>query len=427
MPGFDFIWPHDKSQDTSKLDMLPDVFGSANPYFSDSPLSKHLFNAMWYPATYFSLQNHINIANGQAFKCLSYFADDPDVIANCVARGDGHVATVGAPFVRRLVKICDRLDAVLQHRPRIPQLDRQVESAVLDPLLSELLSGDRDVSESEALDIVSSWPDPDKESHQVELGPFALFYDMIRLIWVHEWAHALIGHARFVSRDLHLVAFHEFSADRAAAKMHEGSDYEATEVFQALELHADEFSTRYNARQILWGHDPIGRLAGPNVDLIDRLLIFNIAFCVFATVWLIAEQRFWPGMSFYPHRRPLESNEPEPLFEPFTTTHPPAALRYLRFRGFQRDLTYEASADYGPTLSTSVDAVSFNIVEILANADGRFYTLSSVTPLVASTPTMKRLDAYEAHLLAISEWLAPKLAELGYRPTTDPLADYDPE
>ena len=126
-------------------------------------------------------------------------------------------------------------------------------------------------------------------------------------------------------------------------------------------------------------------------------MIFNLACCVFAVIWSSAEQRYQPGLTFYPTRPPLASNDPEPLFVTFPTSHPPAALRYMRFRDFQGDLTLRfASHNPGAApLSAQVDAHSFLLLDELADLDPRFYQLRVHTPGISKTPEVKRLIAYE--------------------------------
>lgn len=421
MHGIDLISPGSKSGDSEEFRNLRAALDAPDPYMAEGPLSDHLLQAMWYPATEFSARDHINVATGHSFKCLSYYADAPDVVAYCMADGDNHLATIGAPFIRRLVKICDRLDAVLQRRPTISKDETKLER---DPELSALLAGDVQVDEAEANEIVSRWPEAGKEGQQIPLGPWALFYDLVRLVWVHEWAHALTGHVRFAARDLQLMGLEEFSAQRANFRMPGETQPPAHEIFQAIELHADEFATRYLTHEILWGYDPVGRLAGPKVNLVDRFLIYNVAFCVFAVMWWMSERRHWPEQSFYPQRQPLESNEPEPIFGTFTTTHPPAALRYMRFRDFQRELTAAASAEFGASLSPSVDSASFLFLNgPLTEVDGHFGAFTVITPVIARTPTMKLLIEYEAHLLEHDAFISPRLVELGYQPTRNPFAE----
>jgi hypothetical protein len=110
------------------------------------------------------------------------------------------------------------------------------------------------------------------------------------------------------------------------------------------------------------------------------------------------------------------------MFVAFKASHPPADLRYLRFRSFQRILALEYDKTHGSRLLTAVDSVSWDFLKVLGKINAHF-NLFDLTPMVMSTPRMKRLDAYEAYLQPIGVKIAPRLIELGFAPTVDPLAE----
>jgi len=296
---------------------------------------------------------------------------------------------------------------------------------VRDEMLAALLSGDAEVSPAEAREIVAGWPAPGTRGAQIPLGAFALFHDLLRLVWLHEWAHALCGHAALVRDSLGLVRLHEFAADRAGNELVAGLGWPRHEVLQSIELHADEFATRYCVGQLLSGQDTVGELAGPSINLVERLVIFNLACCVFAVMWAEAEQRWQPGISFYPPRPSLDSDRPEPLYVSYPTSHPPAALRYMRFRDFQQEqvMQYALRNPKAATLGPAIDGHSFLMLEALAPLHPRFWRLRDDTPGPARTPEVGRLIAYETHLLKIGRALAPLLEKTGYVPTADPYAE----
>ncbi len=422
MSEIDFIWPDSPPRSHPAFDKLSLALVASQPYVDKNPLSEHLRTAIWYPALDLSVRRHVNFKKAKEFDCLSYYADDPDVIAYCAAHDDVYLATIGAPFVRKLIKICNRIGRVL---PRLVTPDPARPQLEQDDTLSKLIQGDAEVSDSEAQDIVSHWPAADTQNAQLALGEYAIFYDLIRLIWLHEWAHALCGHVSFVSSALHIAQLHEFSAERVGEQVVENLGYPRNDVLQALEIHADEFAVNYCVGEILWGEDPIGTIAGPQINLVERLLIFNIACCVFAVMWSLAEQRFLPGMSFYPPRQDIMSDKPDPMFVTLKTTHPPAVLRYLRFRDFQRDRTFEYAQQSDPRLSSLVDGASMLALEDLGSINRHFYELKGMTPVAATTPEMRRLEAYEAYLLKIGTKLHPWLSEMCFLPTFDPYKEDD--
>lgn len=420
------VAPDAPERDRPAFDQLLIELIASPGYTGHNALVDYLRMATWHPALELSTMMHANRVSGKPFACYSYYCDDPATVAYCAKGRDGHLATISISFVRRLVKICDRLGGALGRRPRIGRPDPDPPPAPLprDPVLSDLLSGKAFVTEAEALEILARWPAPNTQSAQIELGEYALFHDLIRLIWLHEWAHGLCGHVDFAADGLGLMRLHEWSADRVAPREIGGLGPQS-EVMQALEVHADEFATRYCVGQILGGYDPIGQMAGPRVDLIDRLLMFNVACCVFAVIWALAERQFHPGQSFIPRAAPLASNEPDPMFVPLDASHPPAELRYYRFRSFQRDLA-AGYGEGGGRLAPLTDAVSLRMLDCLAEVDGHFYALRRETPMLARTPTMKRLEAYEEHLMRIGAGLGPILEDACYPPTRDPYTDDEP-
>lgn len=113
-------------------------------------------------------------------------------------------------------------------------------------------------------------------------------------------------------------------------------------------------------------------------DLADRLVIFNTACAIFAIVWYAAE---W-------YERKGDATE---------ATHPPAPLRYMRFRTFQRRVLIECSKS-DPSLNFRVDMRSTLFLEVLAEMCPLFRSLYNITPMLKDTEEMLALDAYESQL-----------------------------
>jgi hypothetical protein len=423
MLGIDFIGPGEGNTSETSLAELAAVPGLPAPYRKDNLLSKHLRNTVLFQAFEISGQHHINPVTGEEFRCVSYYSEDQKNTAVTSKEDFGYLAVMSMAFVRRLVKIVEKLRPALEQRPRADKSKEKKAEQKLeqDPELNRLLEGNLQVSEAEALDIVSRWPSPESQT-QTALDSFTIFYDAIRLIWVHEWAHALTGHATLLQEELGLSRLYEFSTERAGDSLYE--QFPRNEVFQALEVHADEFATRTCIRGILWYSDPVADIAGPFIDLMDRLLHFNVACCIFAIVWALQEKKYSPDDTFRPPLRPLTDEEEGPIFATTTSTHPPAALRYQNFRDFQREITADYRDAQGQThLSATVDAYSFQFVLKLGELSPYFYALEVVTPMIGRTPTAKVLGAYADHLVEVSMAIAPKLEQRYYLPTVDPYAD----
>jgi hypothetical protein len=185
MSGIDFISPDRPYQDRPEFDRISLALVAPQPYLSENPLSEHMANAILWARWDLTLRKHLNLRSGKAFECISYYAEDPYVVAFCAAHNNVYLATIGAPFVWKLVKICSRIGLALHvwyqtrghHETSPPQLKQ-------DDTLVKLMNGSAEVSESEALEIVARWPAAFTQSAQLELGEYALFYDLIRLIWL---------------------------------------------------------------------------------------------------------------------------------------------------------------------------------------------------------------------------------------------------
>jgi hypothetical protein len=101
----------------------------------------------------------------------------------------------------------------------------------------------------------------------------------------------------------------------------------------------------------------------------------------------------------------------------------------MRFRDFQGDLVmqYAMRNPNAFALGVAIDSPSRLMLYELAKLDQRFYQLLVDTPGLAKTPELKRLIAYEAHLLEIGVALTSGLEQAGFVPTADPLASDDGE
>ena len=423
MTGIEFISPGSPSSEELLRRLLPTDVELPKPLASQDKLSGYLWDAIWHPATELSVMDHVNLRTSKPFSCVSYYAEEFFQAATCQKIGDSYVAVLGVPFVRQLLGICHRLAPALALRPRTGPR-RQEPKVVLnrDEELGKLMEDLTSISEAEKEAALSSWPSSKKANAQTELGEYTVFYDVLRVVWLHEWAHALCGHVAFGSSTLGLMRFNEFSTERAGDQPVGDLPFSRSEIMQALEMHADEFATRYCVRSILWGYDPIGELAGPVIDLVDRLLLFNVAACVFAVLWSLSDERYAPGDTYVAPRLPLTTPDsiPDPLYKLTKSTHPPAVLRYERIRNLQRDLAVKYSRETSTSLSVSVDSFSYAFLERLTQLSKAFGPVIAVTPFAFKTPDEKRLAAYEAHLLRIGAALAPHLERLNYVPTVDP-------
>ena len=381
-----------------------------------SDLALHMDRAMVGVEDHLQWLDHVQPATGREFDLAAYYADDLDTQAWCAAHDGRFLACIGMGFVCRLVKICDRIGAALL--PLALTADGSFSRPApmgVDADLVALIQGDVDVSRAEAQAIAGTWPAPHAWGLQCGFGGWALFYDLLRLVWLHEVAHALCGHVAVVQDRLGLAGLQEFAAERQPTVRVQDLDLPHHFVMQAFETHADEFAAAYCIEQQLFVKDPVSAIAGPHVDLASRLVVFNLACCVFAVMWAQAERGGRTGMSYAPTR---EQQDQGLTFRPVDGSHPPADFRYLRFRTTQQRLLdeFHAQEPQAAGLRLKVDAHSFGMLEALERMDPRFGDLRAITPMVAKTPKMQQLADYEDLMLDVGDLLAPWLREAGFVP-----------
>jgi hypothetical protein len=377
-------WLDEHGQDA----MLP-------PYYApNNALTRHIYLAVGSLSDFLSSRHHTNRVTHEEFSGIVYLADGAAVKPYTTAVQGTHVVVIGVQWVFQLVKICDRLTGALSQRPRTGPPSDHVLETLVDVKLSQLLVGGLPVSEAEAVQIADSWPlAPYTED---DLGPWAVFYDLVRLVWLHELAHALCGHLAFVRDHLALMALHSSTPDGEFRGTQLPVDGPTAEIQQCLEMHADEFAVRSLLGEILYGVDPVALMLYTNTDLGDRLLHLNTAFCVYAVLWELDEKKPTATSTGWADR-----------------SHPPVDLRYDRFRNFQR----EAAIDYDERLGTVVDGLTLEFLDILCQASPLFSDLYRLTPFVVRTPSMDEAERYEQHLMRLMPSIAKCLTEQAYLPT----------
>lgn len=407
MDGIDWIWPNSKPTEerakTLKGGLLKEL---------DQDLALHLMNAVLPLADKLTERNHVRAATGQPFRCLAFYTPDEYGSASCQGTLEQYLTGMSAGFMRKLVKAASLVEPALAVR-------NEKEGTVKpSPEMAKLLEGTLTVSPEEAAACTQTWPHPVSFGEENGLGAYTVFYDLIRLIWVHEWAHALCGHVAFSKEALNLHVFEEFSPERSALDQKQEARFQRNEILQAFEIHADTFSVCTCMIEILYGDDPAGRMAGPTVNLVDRLLMFNVACCLFAVMWSLADFQNSPEESYFATSAPTPSEDPSRIFHVVDATHPPAYLRYSNFRDRQREYATKYGQEQGhPEFGPMVDAYSFLFLEKLADLCPYFENLKVITPVIAKTPTMKVVFAYADYLAEVSTMLGPYLSEYSFLPT----------
>jgi len=108
MSGIGFISNDSSAGDSQEFERIALALVAPRPYVAKNPLWDHMYNAIEPALIDLIVCEYVNLRSGKEFDCIAYYADDPYAIAFCAAHDDLYLAAIGAPFVRRLVKICNR-------------------------------------------------------------------------------------------------------------------------------------------------------------------------------------------------------------------------------------------------------------------------------------------------------------------------------
>lgn len=308
-------------------------------------------------AAHFESRNHMR-ADGTRLRCTSFYVKRLEETAFAALTTQGAVAALDANHVARMVCVCDRLTPVLQRvldkGPRA-ELDRDVK---LVRLLRRLSRPDW----VQANEIAKGYPDVFKQG--AAYGGYMAVMDLVRLIWIHEWAHVILGHVGMVEAfgnrgrlDEHSPTRNEGAASLAGVPW--------PQVLQGFELHADKFAVTFATEQILSGYDPVGAMTGPNVNIVHRICVLAAACAVIA----------------------VDSELKQGALEPGTATHPSASMRYM----CMLHQIESVCAESDPSLGDWVRVYTYNMINDLTTLSEDFYGLLYVTPMLAKTPQYKSL------------------------------------
>lgn len=364
--------------------------------------------------------NHRHVKTQQPLKCIIYFTSEPFVNAACAEAEGQHFIFIGINLIDQLAKCCVEMGKILPERWN---KEDHHEIALSEKSL-DILTGAHFILEEEKGLLerhVSKWPIPGlgvgNSADSNAIDEVTLFHDLIRLVIIHEFAHCACGHVKFFETKFGLNEMREFSDERNTTEVYEDLKIPVRHIYQAIEAHADSFSTQWSVGQIIVGNDPAGQLIG-NVELGDRLRLLNIASALFGIQWALLDWRSKPGDTFrvnqdllYDMRFGEEDKDVIQSFgRPFRVTnsgHPPALYRYFMH---QAQVQTSALQLHSPQLMHSATVLTINFISKL-KANPYFYGLLGVTPMVVSTPTMKTLDAYNHYLVYISQQMADSIHE----------------
>lgn len=318
----------------------------------------HLLPVLQGDATYFTGRRHRR-RDGKAMKMISTVARNYFTSANAGVHQGIHYTIISAEHLARMACICERLTSVV--------LAGKPDEVERDDGLITLLRQQDNPNWDDAERAAQSFPDTFTNGNP--FGGYMVFQDLVRLIWVHETAHALLGHSDIWSDHVGEHGLPEIDASREKVWETKISDVPWPIALQNFELQADQFAINFITHEILYGWDPAAQMAGPNVDLIKRLAVLAMACATFAVDTELKQNAIGPR-------------------DPARATHPSAILRYMTMI---HTILEVAHGYEQPELTSWARVASFGAIERLAKAAPVYRGLLSATPMIAKTPLYKQL------------------------------------
>lgn len=301
---------------------------------------------------------HAN-AEGRHFSNVSYFTTEAFPEALSVELDGVSRTTVSIGLVRHLAGLAAEIYQDLV--PILFEGQASLPSPLGDVELDTLMRYGRVVDDQELAAIIAPYPrffgDNADGGHESE---YFFFADMLRFVWLHEWAHGFAGHTRVAAERLGATALREAGEPIHAA--------EATAILHALEFEADALAVRFMLWQIFSGLDMPGRVVSFKGGLGQRVLWMLLGVSTVIAHWATMERHV-----------PVAQRK-----------HPSAAFRYLNAWDTVR---VELLRTGKPQEMTSVNAQAYRALSQLSKTSAAFASLQAATPLVAETPSIKRLRA----------------------------------
>lgn len=309
--------------------------------------------------------------NGVPFTAILSYRAGPGENASCRAAGEVHLVEIGGGMLDRFLAVAGAVVAIL---PRIPQMDLDRDhvraGTPLDRLVAQESAPDPDLVATTRAGLA----DLESVGRTIDASAW-LFHDMIRLVWLHELAHGICGHARFLAGEGRLDRLDEFDEARGGPGL--------AGLLRACELQADVFAARVSATQILDGADMMATILGPWDDLAERLSWLRLAAALVSVLWTERERR---------------SGGVAP-------SHPPSALRYYNFCSVIDSLGFVRGLEMAPKAAWVEIAIRALTLECRA-----FYDLTIAASNMFRTPLVKSLNEEEE---ALRTQMAPFAEAIG--------------
>ncbi|MCW8832627.1 MAG: hypothetical protein OQK03_04855 [Colwellia sp.] len=398
------VFYHDsKGSEKVKLDEMiksnghfPDVHDTHNT------LLTHVNAAISGDLLAINLSKPKRVVDNKPYKALIYITTEVDEVARCTNEGDYYLITLSYSLICRIALIASRLDEVIICRrekqnfgdeKRADNGSETYQDAELphDDFLFGLLARSEDINQTDALRVSDSWI-PNCKDHG--FGTHMVFYDLVRMIVLHELAHCIFGHLEIVENTLGLMSLqeHELNSNQTGL-----SDKE-NELLQSIEFEADRIAISSMTAQILVGFDPAWVLfSNADIEIADRLSVLNLSIAIFSSLWDMNEIK--KGISALPLA--------ERVSKIIDSTHPPAKLRYANMSEFM------LRNSSGIALKFNISDLAINTVEAKDNLNLKMILNQDPLQTVLEVITRQYSTFYIVKMKEVCEYFHQYLAAQG--------------
>lgn len=280
-------------------------------YDSTNAIIAHLEHAVYDDFKFITDFPLHHIKSNKEFRLISYVSDELEESARCSQEEGVFFVTVSYRLLCKLVLLAQKL-APLIKTFEAPEPDSRYPISHDEELL-QLINGTGSIDIELARETAFSWFN---ESYHRGFGPQVIFYDLVRLVFLHEWSHCILGHIEQVNRELGLSSLKEHDVN--PTKEYKGYS-RPNMLLQAIEMEADRVAISTLTVQLMIGIDASIALFGEDdINLGDRLSVVVLAIAAYSAVWHVKEKK----EGFPDH---LATIDVDMIID---SSHPPAIFRF---------------------------------------------------------------------------------------------------
>jgi len=290
---------------------------------------------------------------------FAYVSNQETANAECFKENGDMYIIISFNLLCKIVLVAKALESIISHRPNLSQtiyyrkdqkqlFDKAIENTLSDYMMNlfrgiqgedvfgdydenfdiysashlfRLLSDIAPINQSLAIEIADTWVPKYTVSG---FGPHMVFYDVIRLTFIHELTHCIHGHLDIIEDKLGLTSLQESNPSSL-------SNEQENKLIQCMEFEADRVAISVATQQIIKGFDPaIGHFVQEDFELADRYSMLYLSIVIFSASWDIAEKNYRSEVIVRMRDVQKLSNN----------THPPAVIRLQNMSDFMfRNMT----------------------------------------------------------------------------------------